>query len=145
MCEFICQHITYRRTNKTASLPTGLDGIVVLLDGYEASLLLRYCNTVKLIWSGKIKQKNARLIWKYVGYYRSTKHIQTDVENCILTVMKLRYGFWYSNTVKLIWSGEKLQMKEGFMWIYVGYCVSTERIPTDILDSISWRGRAGPV
>ena len=32
-----------------ASRPTGLDDIVVLLDGYDASYLLRYCNTVQVI------------------------------------------------------------------------------------------------
>ena len=35
--EFICQHNEYRWIYKTASRPTGLDGLVVLLDGYEAS------------------------------------------------------------------------------------------------------------
>ena len=41
MWEFICQHNKYRRiiTNKTASRPTGLDGFVVLLDGYDAAKL----------------------------------------------------------------------------------------------------------
>ena len=31
----------------------------------------------------------------------------------------------YSNKIKLIWSGEIKQMKEGHMWIYVGYYMST--------------------
>ena len=35
--ELICQLNVYRRTYKTASRPTGLDGFVVLLDGYDAS------------------------------------------------------------------------------------------------------------
>ena len=61
MWEFICQHNTYRLTHKTASQPTGLDGNVVLLEGYDASKCLRYCNTLKLILSGKIKQMKARL------------------------------------------------------------------------------------
>ena len=39
---FICQQIIYRETNKTASRPTGFDGIVVLLDGYDASLWLSF-------------------------------------------------------------------------------------------------------
>ena len=39
----------YRRTYKRVSQPTGLDGIVVDLDGYDASSELRYCNMVKLI------------------------------------------------------------------------------------------------
>ena len=52
----------YRRTYMTASRPTGLDGIVDLFDGCDASQWLRYCNTVKLISSGKIKQMKARFI-----------------------------------------------------------------------------------
>ena len=39
----------YRRTYKTASLATGLDIIVALLDGYDASQLLRNYNTVIFI------------------------------------------------------------------------------------------------
>ena len=31
----------------------------------------------------------------------------------------------YCNTVKFILSGETKQTKEGFMWIYVGYYMST--------------------
>ena len=34
MCVFIYQQNIYRRTYKTASRPTGWDGIVVPLDGY---------------------------------------------------------------------------------------------------------------
>ena len=37
MKEFICEHDIYRLTNETASRPTVLDGIVVLLDCYDAS------------------------------------------------------------------------------------------------------------
>ena len=37
MWDFTCQHNTYRRTYNTASLPTGLVGIVDPLDGYDAS------------------------------------------------------------------------------------------------------------
>ena len=37
MREFICPQDIYRRTLKWASRPTGLDGIVALLDGYDAS------------------------------------------------------------------------------------------------------------
>ena len=37
MWEFIYQQNMYRRTYKTASRPPGLDGIVVLVDGYDAS------------------------------------------------------------------------------------------------------------
>ena len=39
----------YRRTYKAASQPTGLDGIVVARDGYDASERLTYCITVNLI------------------------------------------------------------------------------------------------
>ena len=54
----------YRRTYKTGSRPTGLDDIVVLHDFYDASEWLRSCNTILLIWSGKIKQMKEMLIWK---------------------------------------------------------------------------------
>ena len=37
MWDIIYQQNIYRRTYKTASRPTGLDGIVVLLDAYDAS------------------------------------------------------------------------------------------------------------
>ena len=37
MWEFIFQHDIYRRTYKWGSRPTGLDGIVAVLDGYDAS------------------------------------------------------------------------------------------------------------
>ena len=33
----------------TASRPVGLEGIEALLDGYDASQLLRFSNTVKFI------------------------------------------------------------------------------------------------
>ena len=46
----------------TASQTTGLDGIVALLDGYDGSLWLRFCNMVKFIKSFKIKQMRAMLI-----------------------------------------------------------------------------------
>ena len=47
--KFICQQIIYRQTYKTESRPPSSDGIVALLDGFDASQLLRFCNTVKLI------------------------------------------------------------------------------------------------
>ena len=37
MWELICQQNIYRRAYKKASRPTGSDGIVVLLDGYDAA------------------------------------------------------------------------------------------------------------
>ena len=37
MWDIIYQQNIYRSTYKTASRPTGLDGIVVRLDGYDAS------------------------------------------------------------------------------------------------------------
>ena len=37
MWEFINQQNKYRQTYKTNSRPVGLKGIVVLLDGYDAS------------------------------------------------------------------------------------------------------------
>ena len=63
----ICGNLYVNRTYtdrqiQTASLPNGTDGIVVLLDGYDAPLWLRYCNTVKMISSCKMKQMKARLI-----------------------------------------------------------------------------------
>ena len=61
-----------------ASRNTGWDGIVVLHDGNDGSKWLRYCNTVKFIWSGEIKQMKEGLKWIYVGIYMSTKHIQAD-------------------------------------------------------------------
>ena len=75
----MCQQNISRRTYKTASRPVGLEGIVVPHDGYNASYWFRFCITVKLVWSVKIKQMKARLIWKYEGIYLSTKHLQTDV------------------------------------------------------------------
>ena len=50
----------YRRPYKTATQPTGLDGIVIVIDGYDASERLTYCNTVNLIRCDKIKQMKAR-------------------------------------------------------------------------------------
>ena len=35
MWEFICQHEIHSRAYKRASQPTGLDGIVTLLDGFK--------------------------------------------------------------------------------------------------------------
>ena len=70
---------TYRQTYKWASQPAGFAGILLDLDGYDAEYRLRYCNTVKHIWSGKIKQVKARQVWKYVGTDMSTKHIETDI------------------------------------------------------------------
>ena len=49
MSIFVSQQNIYRQTYKTAYRPPGLDGIVALLDGYDASQLLRFCNTVKFI------------------------------------------------------------------------------------------------
>ena len=60
MWEFICQQNIYRRIYKSASGPTGLDGIVIFLDGYDASQWLRFCKTVKFIGNGEIKQMKAR-------------------------------------------------------------------------------------
>ena len=48
MWEFICLHEIHRRTYKRESQPTGLDGIVALLDGYDCSSWLRYNNTLNL-------------------------------------------------------------------------------------------------
>ena len=61
MWDIICQQNMYRLTYKTASRPIGLDSSVVHLDENDASYLLRYCNTVNFIWSGKMKQMMARL------------------------------------------------------------------------------------
>ena len=79
MWEFICQQNIYTQTFKTASRPGGLEGIVALLDSYDASQLLRFCNMVKIIWIVKIKQMKAGLIRKYVQIYKSPNHIQTDI------------------------------------------------------------------
>ena len=35
--EFMCQQNMYKRTYKPASRPAAIDGIVALLDGYDAS------------------------------------------------------------------------------------------------------------
>ena len=37
MWEFICQQNIYRRTYKIATLPTGLDGVLVRLERFDAS------------------------------------------------------------------------------------------------------------
>ena len=79
MWYIICHQYMYRLTYNTASRASGWDGIVVLLDGYEASQMLGHCNTFKFIWSGVIKQMKVRLIWKYVGYYMSTRQVMSDV------------------------------------------------------------------
>ena len=55
MCDIKCQHYVFRRTYKTASRPTGCNGIVVLLDDYGASKYLSYCNRFKFVWRGEIK------------------------------------------------------------------------------------------
>ena len=60
-------------------MPSGCDGSVGHIDGYEASKWLRYCNTVKLNWSGKIRHLKARLNQKYEGIYILKKHIQDDI------------------------------------------------------------------
>ena len=69
---YVIKTLQYRLSYKKASRPTGLDGIVVLLNGYDPSLCLWYWYKVKLILSGKIKQMKARLIWKYVGIDMTT-------------------------------------------------------------------------
>ena len=79
MWEFVCQQDRYRRTFKTASRTEGLEGIVALLEGYDALQLLRLCITDKFTWGDKIKQMKARLIWKYVEIYMSTVQIQSDI------------------------------------------------------------------
>ena len=79
MWEFVCQQNIFTRICKAASRPVGLEGIVALLDGHDASHSLRFCNTVKFIWSGKVKQMKARLVWNYFLIYMSTYHIQTDI------------------------------------------------------------------
>ena len=56
MWDMISLPNVYKRTYRMAWRPTGRNGIVVLLDGYDASLWLRYCSAVK------IKQMKARLI-----------------------------------------------------------------------------------
>ena len=66
MWEFICQNDIHRRTYKTESRPTGSDGIVALLDCYDASQWSRYCITDKFISRCNRKQMKARLILKYV-------------------------------------------------------------------------------
>ena len=143
MSVFICDRIVYRHRNKTASRPTSLNGIVVLLDGYDASLWLRYCNTVKIIWSCKVKQTKTRLTWKYVGYYMSTKHVQKENKtasretgNDAIVVLFDVYdaSLWlrYCNTVKIIWGVEIKQMNECLIWKYVGICMSKKHIQTDI-------------
>ena len=79
MSKFISHQIIYRQTYKTVSRLTGVDGIAALLDGYDASDLLGFCKTLKLIWSGKKNQMKASLIWKYFEIYMSTKHKLADI------------------------------------------------------------------
>ena len=74
MKQFTCQPDIYWQTHKTAPRPTGWVGIVGLFDGYDGSQWLRYCNAVKHIWSGKIKQMKVWIVWKYEGIYMSTKN-----------------------------------------------------------------------
>ena len=62
MWDNICLQNICRRTYTSASRPTGLDGMVVLIDGYDDSYGLIYSNTVTLISRGKIKQLKANLI-----------------------------------------------------------------------------------
>ena len=71
MWDTFCPHVEYRLRYKTVSWPTGVDGSVILLDGYDASKWLRYCYTVKFIWSGEIKQMNEAFMWIYVSNYMS--------------------------------------------------------------------------
>ena len=59
----VCQQDIYRLTYKTVPWPTVWVGSVGLLDGYDSAKWLSYGNTVKLIWSGKMKQMKAMLIW----------------------------------------------------------------------------------
>ena len=49
MWEFKCQHNTYRRANKTASLPTGKDGFVVNIDSKVAMYMIKNIIMNKLI------------------------------------------------------------------------------------------------
>ena len=49
MWELLCQQNIYRRTYKRESQPAGLEGIVIVIGGYDASERLRYCKTVKYI------------------------------------------------------------------------------------------------
>ena len=49
ICVNLYLNKTYTQKCETASQSVGLEGIVALLDGYDASQLLRFCNTVKLI------------------------------------------------------------------------------------------------
>ena len=72
MWDVICQQDKYRLTYKTVSSPTGWFGSVGLLDGYDASKCLGYCNTVKFIWIGDMKQMKEGFMWIYVWYYMST-------------------------------------------------------------------------
>ena len=72
MWDAICQQDIYRLMFKTASWPTSWFGSVGLLDGYDDSKCLGYCNTVKLIWSGDMNQIKEGFMWIYVWYYMST-------------------------------------------------------------------------
>ena len=79
MLVFIRQQNIYRRSYETASPPVVLEGIVALLDGYDASSLLRLWNTVKFSWSDKVKQMKAMIFCKYVEIYMSTEYIQPEI------------------------------------------------------------------
>ena len=69
MWEFTCQQNIYRLTYKDGSRPICWNDSVVHLDGYDASKWLRYCITVKLIWTAKTKQMKVWIISKHVGYF----------------------------------------------------------------------------
>ena len=143
MWEFLFQQNIYRRTYKPASRPVGLEGVVALIDGYDTLKLLRFCNTDKFTWGDKIKQMTVRLIWKYVGIYMSTEHIQTTYKTAsrpagLEGIVALLDGYdasqllRFCNTDKFIWSGKIKQMKARLMWKYVGNYMSTKHIKTDI-------------
>ena len=72
MWDIIRQQHTFRPTIKTAFRPSDWHESVGQLDGYDASLRIRYSNTVKFIWSGEIKQLKQAFMWIYVGYYMLT-------------------------------------------------------------------------
>ena len=128
-----------RLTYKTASRPTGWDGSVGHLDGYDASYWLRYCNTVKLIWRRKIKQMKTRLIWKYAVYYRASKLTvyrrtyktasgPTGWDGIVVLLDGYDASWWlsFSNTVKLIWSRKVKQMKASLIWKYALYYMASK-------------------
>ena len=143
MWVIICQQNIYRVTNNTASRPTDWDGSVCHLDGYDASIWLRYCNSVKPIWSGKIKTWGTRLcetmldiICQLYENRRTYKMASRATGGDGIAV--LLYGFdvswWlrYCNAVKLILTSSIKQMWARLIWKYVGYCMSTKHIKTDI-------------